>query len=841
MPKAPFWVWIDGELMLARNTTGPIDEGGVKASRVEVIRGSAPGNPRWGATPRAHIKGAAVTMSRVAGVYVHAKSMMIDDTFVSIGSANLNRRGFFSDGEINIFAIPEQLRAAPDNPARALRTRLWAEHLGIPPAMGAVLARGPDRGLRALPAIAHARQPLHAAQRDPPANAVHDHQQDSDPLCDRGYCVDDAGESPAADRRARRLSQASVESGHRCVVTDGSLAHGRADLMPIFANAIPQVEPPLVGIHLLWNGPHPWVYSPTGWIIQRRDWNRRLRLDCLTLSPSELATLRARRELRIRFGALTDRAGECPTPLVAAGAGPTGGVILTVAMAGSRATAAAGVVASRAASAGTAASFAASTIGLPTGCEIITLELDLPQSYVRVFADAHGSFAVALRDGKVVAGGPEVAGSGFHELAAEGIDTVVVYARSLTGITWCVRKDDDGEDGWDDVPVLARLQLPIRPLMPLANAAAELAEARSRLLPGETIEADEFAHLADLIRGLIEAHGAARPIDRTLLLKSDEEIDPEETAALDPLRSVLPHPTWRRALGFAWFDRDPALVPGAVYEYRLTAGFPAKDLADAVYGFHTVPAETPLPSDFYLHDLRIRLPQSSRVERFDAAAEGGKPVYTRHGVSLSPDRLPFWLGEEIDGWSAVIDLPGPSKNVILDLRGTHALKFAAGAPWLPWPPGMQDVPAGEHVTLSFPAEIHQLRLSGKGFLCGIRIPAAPAPPDGIQPIPTVLPPVTLVNTPRPGAPLSAGISNLQAPQPVASNDIPEALAPPKQQLGFEVRWRPAPIDGITIVARRPAPTAERRDALPGRGTADRGGTGMDFPDRRRQHHLRAPR
>ncbi len=567
--------------------------------------------------------------------------------------------------------------------------------------------------------------------------------------------------------------------------------------MPIFANAIPQVEPPMVGIHLLWNGPHPWVYSPTGWIIQRRDWNRRLRLDCLTLSPSELATLRARRELRIRFGALTDRAGECPAPLVAVGAGPAGGVILSAGTTRSRATVAAGVAASRATSAGTAASFAASTIGLPIGCEIITLELDLPQSYVRVFADAHGSFAVALRDGKVVAGGREVAGSGFHELAAEGIDTVVVYARALTGVSWCVRKGDDGEDGWDDVPVIARLQLPIRPLMPLANAAAELDEARSRLLPGETIEADEFAHLADLIRGLIEGDGAARPIDRTLLLKSDEEIDPEEMAALDPLRSVLPHPTWRRALGFAWFDRDPTLVPGAVYEYRLTAGFPAADLADAVYGFHTVPAETPLPSDFYLHDLRIRLPQASRVERFDPAVGGGKPVYTRHGVSLSPDRLPFWLGEEIDGWSAVIDLPGPSKSVILDLRGTHTLKFAAGAPWLPWPPGMQDVPAGEHVTLSFPAEIHQLRLSGKGFLCGIRIPAAPPPPDGIQPIHTVLPPVTLINTPRPGAPLSAGISNLQAPQPVASNDIPEALAPPKQQLGFEVRWRPAPIDGIT--------------------------------------------
>jgi phosphatidylserine/phosphatidylglycerophosphate/cardiolipin synthase-like enzyme len=143
---APFWLWIDGELMLARQADGPVQEGTLTATRLDVVRGSAPGSPRWGATPRAHAKGAPVTMSMVRGIYVHAKTMMIDDTFVSIGSANLNRRGFFSDGEINVFAIPEQLRAAPDNPARALRTALWAEHLGVPPAMGPALFEDPIAG-----------------------------------------------------------------------------------------------------------------------------------------------------------------------------------------------------------------------------------------------------------------------------------------------------------------------------------------------------------------------------------------------------------------------------------------------------------------------------------------------------------------------------------------------------------------------------------------------------------------------------------------------------------------------------------------------------------------------
>jgi hypothetical protein len=146
VPSRPFWLWIDGELMLAHTTTGPIDENGIQATRIEVLRGSAPGDPRWGAMPRAHAKGTAVTMSSVRGIYVHAKTMMIDDTFVSIGSANLNRRGLFSDGEINVFAIPQPLRAAPDNPARALRTALWAEHLGIPPAMGPALLEDPIAG-----------------------------------------------------------------------------------------------------------------------------------------------------------------------------------------------------------------------------------------------------------------------------------------------------------------------------------------------------------------------------------------------------------------------------------------------------------------------------------------------------------------------------------------------------------------------------------------------------------------------------------------------------------------------------------------------------------------------
>ena len=138
-------MWIDGELMLIHSTTrlpgaGPKDF----VTEVDVLRAVAPNDPtHWFSTPRPHKKGAPVTHSRLASIYVHSKIMVVDDLFVSIGSANLNRRGFFYDGEINAFAIPERLAGAEDNPARALRIACWAQYLGIPPVMGPALLGDP--------------------------------------------------------------------------------------------------------------------------------------------------------------------------------------------------------------------------------------------------------------------------------------------------------------------------------------------------------------------------------------------------------------------------------------------------------------------------------------------------------------------------------------------------------------------------------------------------------------------------------------------------------------------------------------------------------------------------
>jgi phosphatidylserine/phosphatidylglycerophosphate/cardiolipin synthase-like enzyme len=55
-------------------------------------------------------------------VYVHAKIGIVDDRWLTLGSANLNEHSLFNDTEMNIVTCDAEL-------ARATRVRLWAEHL----------------------------------------------------------------------------------------------------------------------------------------------------------------------------------------------------------------------------------------------------------------------------------------------------------------------------------------------------------------------------------------------------------------------------------------------------------------------------------------------------------------------------------------------------------------------------------------------------------------------------------------------------------------------------------------------------------------------------------------
>lgn len=73
-------------------------------------------------------------------IYVHSKSMVIDDRFLIIGSANVNRRSMQTDSEIGVAVVDT---AAVDSTIggrsqsvgrlpRDYRKALWTEHLGVP-------------------------------------------------------------------------------------------------------------------------------------------------------------------------------------------------------------------------------------------------------------------------------------------------------------------------------------------------------------------------------------------------------------------------------------------------------------------------------------------------------------------------------------------------------------------------------------------------------------------------------------------------------------------------------------------------------------------------------------
>ena len=57
-------------------------------------------------------------------VYVHAKIGIVDDRWLTVGSANLNNHSFYNDTEVNVVFHDERL-------ARETRLRLWAEHLEL--------------------------------------------------------------------------------------------------------------------------------------------------------------------------------------------------------------------------------------------------------------------------------------------------------------------------------------------------------------------------------------------------------------------------------------------------------------------------------------------------------------------------------------------------------------------------------------------------------------------------------------------------------------------------------------------------------------------------------------
>ena len=96
-------------------------------------------------------------------IYVHSKTMIVDDEVLRVGSANMNNRSMGLDTECDVFidaARPGNDHAAA--PIRILRMTLLAEHTGLPvaaveaalandPSMIALIENAPRRGKRLNP------------------------------------------------------------------------------------------------------------------------------------------------------------------------------------------------------------------------------------------------------------------------------------------------------------------------------------------------------------------------------------------------------------------------------------------------------------------------------------------------------------------------------------------------------------------------------------------------------------------------------------------------------------------------------------------------------------------
>ena len=435
-----------------------------------------------------------------------------------------------------------------------------------------------------------------------------------------------------------------------------------------------------------------------------------------------------------------------------------------------------------------------------TPTEIFRVELDTDHRIVEVTASAKLSFVVALSDGRVVgAAGPQ-AGPAAHRIRAPRFDTVVVYTLSPASLLVCVDFVEDPTGGppddWHDVaPIISGLTMPFRELMAaLHSDADELAEARSRLLPGDDIDADEFARLAAVVRPMLAAVGPPRPSELALLVREDATADADEARALDPVRLMVAHPTWRRVLGFAYFDDDPALVVGETYEYRVSATYPAPDVRDANHGFAAVPSGTLLPADFAIGGPRVRLPRPATVGFTPGTPDNGLVRVTRRGIPLDPTRESFWIGPGLDDWSLVVDFAAPVTAVVLDLAPGHDLVYSAGAAigsFLDVDP----VPSVPTPRLNFGGPVQQLRLRGKGFLHAMRVPTV-ADGDKTE-LAVVVPPVTLADTPLPAAPLAAWATSLQQPTAAPTSLVPEPTVTRRDALGFTVTWRPAPAFNVS--------------------------------------------
>lgn len=100
--------------------------------------------------------------------YVHAKTMIVDDVWTSIGSSNIGYRSMTYDSEINCDVVDGAIAGGARRFARDLRISLWAEHLRLG-SRGSPMLLDPRRGFEMLRGAAEGdlARPHHVLLYDP--------------------------------------------------------------------------------------------------------------------------------------------------------------------------------------------------------------------------------------------------------------------------------------------------------------------------------------------------------------------------------------------------------------------------------------------------------------------------------------------------------------------------------------------------------------------------------------------------------------------------------------------------------------------------------------------------
>lgn len=435
------------------------------------------------------------------------------------------------------------------------------------------------------------------------------------------------------------------------------------------------------------------------------------------------------------------------------------------------------------------------------GCLVYDLRFRLTHQQVRIEAGLPAMLAIALRDCKALDTRLAAQPGNLQTVTFEGrlLDQVLLYAgRTASSLTICVdQQDPDREEReWDGAPFIARnVHLPVRTVNPaLAAAADEDALASSRVLPPETFAQPAFREVAVLMNETSQNPAEISPMVQTVLTREKQDDPFLELRAWPYAFSLLVDAQWRRMLGFAFLDEAAGLVPGQVYDYRVTGRFRRRELHERLLGFHTVPLETMLPRWFHLGSVLLQTERPTTVQLFPKPPANGLRAVGVKGIPLSPVgpggrslRLTF----ESAVSSLILELePSLTQGLSFKARTSDYLLGLSGSVF------SGAVPANRRVQLDFAEPVDTVTFSGAGFFYGVRVHSQPpaGDPEDVLSISVVVPGIRFEATAPPPAPSFLGTVNLQ--QPMLPGDPAVTTQQPPQHMGFRLFWYPPPTSGV---------------------------------------------